>query len=111
MQTDSSPPASLASCFSRIAAARPAGPPPTMTTSYGIDPRSDTLILPALSGPIVVRTHHSGREDKLWGLPPPHCCRQSITMECGVARRLRHEATDALARLMDAGVQIGSAPG
>jgi hypothetical protein len=31
---------SALTCFSRIAAARPAGPPPTITTSYGIDSRS-----------------------------------------------------------------------
>ena len=39
MQTDSSRPASAASCFRRIAALRPAGPAPTMTTSYCIDSR------------------------------------------------------------------------
>ncbi len=37
--TESSDPASAASCFSRIAADRPAGPPPTITTSYCIDSR------------------------------------------------------------------------
>ena len=38
--TPISRPASPASCFRRIAAARPAGPAPTMTTSYSIDSRS-----------------------------------------------------------------------
>jgi hypothetical protein len=39
--TDSSRLAAAASCFSRIAVARPAGPAPTTTTSYCIDSRSD----------------------------------------------------------------------
>ena len=36
---------SAASCFSRIAAASPAGPPPTITTSYSIDSRAITVSL------------------------------------------------------------------
>src|SRR6185312_6268866 len=39
-QTDTSWLRSAASCFSRIAAERPAGPPPTITTSYSIDSRA-----------------------------------------------------------------------
>ena len=39
-QTDTSRPASAARCFTRIAAASPAGPPPTTTTSYSIASRS-----------------------------------------------------------------------
>ena len=39
MHTLISPPASAASCFSRIAADRPAGPAPTITTSYSIASR------------------------------------------------------------------------
>src|SRR6201996_5014009 len=38
-QTPSSTPFSAARCFRRIAADRPAGPPPTITTSYSIDSR------------------------------------------------------------------------
>ena len=38
-QTDTSWPFSAASCFRRIAADKPAGPPPTMTTSYSIASR------------------------------------------------------------------------
>ena len=43
-QTLISPPFSAASCFSRIAAARPAGPPPTTTMSYSIDSRCATTL-------------------------------------------------------------------
>ena len=38
-QTETSWPCSAASCFRRIAAARPEGPPPTITTSYSIASR------------------------------------------------------------------------
>ena len=44
-QTETSFPLCAASCFSRIAAARPAGPPPTITTSYSIASRSMFLVL------------------------------------------------------------------
>ena len=37
--TETSWPAAAASCLSRMAAARPAGPAPTTTTSYSIDSR------------------------------------------------------------------------
>ena len=40
MQTESSRPAAFASCFRRIAALSPAGPAPTITTSYCMDSRS-----------------------------------------------------------------------
>ena len=40
MQTESSRPAAFASCLRRMAAQRPAGPPPTITTSYCMDSRS-----------------------------------------------------------------------
>ena len=42
-------PVAAASCFSRMAAARPAGPAPTMTTSYSMASRCDlfhSLCLP-----------------------------------------------------------------
>src|SRR3954462_8111929 len=45
-QTEISAPFSAASCLSRIAADRPAGPAPTITTSYGIDSRSLIPFLP-----------------------------------------------------------------
>ncbi len=38
-QTEISFPSSAARCFRRIAALRPAGPAPTITTSYSIDSR------------------------------------------------------------------------
>ena len=44
-QTDTSWLRSAASCFRRIAAASPAGPPPTITTSYSIDSRAITVSL------------------------------------------------------------------
>jgi hypothetical protein len=37
--TDTSWPFSAASCLRRMAVDRPAGPPPTMTTSYSMDSR------------------------------------------------------------------------
>src|SRR5829696_1984579 len=44
--TEMSAPFSAASCFSRIAVARPAGPAPTTTTSNAIDSRSGSSIAP-----------------------------------------------------------------
>src|SRR5262245_41771063 len=44
-QTDTSWLRSAASCLRRIAAASPAGPPPTITTSYSIDSRAITISL------------------------------------------------------------------
>ena len=49
-QTAISVPAAAASCFRRIAAASPAGPAPTMTTSYSIRSRSTSVtLIPELS--------------------------------------------------------------
>ena len=44
-QTDTSWLRSAASCLSRIAADSPAGPPPTINTSYSIDSRAITVSL------------------------------------------------------------------
>jgi len=44
-QTETSWLRSAASCFNRIAAASPAGPPPTITTSYSIASRAILLSL------------------------------------------------------------------
>ncbi len=55
--TETSVPAASASCFSLIAAESPAGPPPTMTTSYSMASRSmaslptSSLIAPFLLDP------------------------------------------------------------
>ena len=43
-QTETSWPSSAASCFRRIAALRPDGPPPTITTSYSMTSRSIRLL-------------------------------------------------------------------
>ena len=51
MQTESSRPAAFASCLRRIAALSPAGPAPTITTSYCMDSRS-------LIGPLVASRQH-----------------------------------------------------
>ncbi len=68
MQTLSSRPASFASCFSRIAALRPAGPAPTITTSYSIDSRSLIARLKSFfydcgSGLASAATSVNGRKD------------------------------------------------
>src|SRR5512134_589170 len=49
-----------ASCFKRIAAASPAGPAPTITTSYCIDSRS------AIVFPAVAFRHYRGRRGRPW---------------------------------------------
>ena len=43
--TETSVPAAAASCLSRMAADRPDGPPPTITTSYSIDSRSGASLM------------------------------------------------------------------
>ncbi len=45
-QTETSLPPSAASCFNRIAADKPDGPPPTITTSYSIASRCTIVLLP-----------------------------------------------------------------
>src|SRR3954447_26198125 len=61
MQTESSRPASLASCLRRIAAVRPAGPPPTITTSYCMDSRCIRSLAVPVSRFSSQREHHSTR--------------------------------------------------
>src|SRR3569833_2867965 len=57
MQTESSRLAAFASCFSRMAALRPAGPPPTITTSYCMDSRSLMVLRRVLPRHPHISTH------------------------------------------------------
>src|SRR3954471_6216873 len=50
-QTLTSRPSAAASCLSWMAADRPAGPPPTMTTSYSMLSRSVTYSFPGVYKP------------------------------------------------------------
>src|SRR5262249_32209939 len=69
-QTETSWPVSAASCFSLIAAARPAGPAPTMTTSYSMASRwaSSTVSILPIFRPVIVAggmgaSHALGRQE------------------------------------------------
>lgn len=71
MQTLTSTPFSAAArCLSRIAADSPAGPPPTITTSYSIDSRGpyvlcDQFIFRQLRSPCVAK--HDRHSELLFG--------------------------------------------
>jgi hypothetical protein len=59
-QTDRSLPVSTDSCFNRIDAAKPAGPPPTINTSKGMDSRGSSI---SSSAPAAVENKAESRGD------------------------------------------------
>src|SRR3982750_3259881 len=90
---------SALSCFSRIAAARPDGPAPTITTSNSMDSRggnSSVLIIyiPARLGtlPYEARLFPIFRLRTTWKYPPGRFVAAPYALQLGHARTFRHDA-------------------